>query len=443
MITLTRERLTRILALALPIIGGMVSQNILNLVDTAMVGHLGDTALAAVGLGGFLTFMAASFVTGLGTGVQAMSSRRLGEGRSGETAIPLNGGLFLATAISIPLSIVLFVFVPDLFPLLVEDPAVAESGVPYLQIRMVSILGLGANFAFRGYWNGVNLSRLYMRTLILMHVTNAVLNYVLIFGKFGAPELGVTGAAIGSVISVYVGTAYYIYMGFRHARGGGFASALPDRDVLLTMWRVSIPACLQNFFFAAGMSTFFWVFAQIGTAELAASQVIVNLMLVGLLPGMGLGMACASLVGQSLGAGDPDDAERWGWEVARLTAVVVVVLSIPVFVAPEFFLSGFIHSESTLALAVGPMRLLAGILWADLIGIVLLNAMFGAGDSKRVMFVATGLQWAMGLPLAYLLGVTLGFGIMGAWMGHIAYRLVQTSVFILIWKRRKWADAKV
>jgi putative MATE family efflux protein len=443
MFALKTDRLRRILTLALPIIGGMVSQNILNLVDTAMVGHLGDTALAAVGLGGFLTFMAGAFVTGLGTGVQAMSSRRLGEGRGDETAIPLNGGLVLAASIAVPLSIVLFFAVPDLFPLLVEDAEVVADGVPYLQIRMISILGLGANFAFRGYWNGVNLSRLYMRTLVIMHVTNAVLNYVLIFGAFGFPELGVKGAAVGSVVSVYVGTAYYVWLGFRHAREGGFASALPDRDVLVTMWRVSIPACLQNFFFAAGMSAFFWVFGQIGTAELAASQVIVNLMLVGLLPGLGLGLAAASLVGQALGRTDVDDAERWGWEVAQVTAGLVLLLSIPVLVVPEFFLSGFIHEPDTLALAVGPMRLLAGVLWLDLVGIVLMNALFGAGDSRRVMIIGTGLQWAFGLPLAYVLGVSLGFGIMGAWGGHVVYRLVQTGVMVAVWKSRKWAHIKV
>lgn len=443
MFTLTRKRIRRIFALALPIIGGMVSQNILNLVDTAMVGHLGDAALAAVGLGGFLTFMASAFVTGLGTGVQAMSSRRLGEGRESETAIPLNGGLLLAACIAIPLGAILFTYVPDLFPFMVDDPSVNEAGVPYLQIRMISIFGLGANFAFRGYWNGVNLSRLYMRTLVVMHVTNGVLNYLLIFGAFGFPELGVKGAAIGSVISVYVGTAYYVYLGMKHARGGGFASALPNGEVLLTMWRVSIPACLQNFFFAAGMSAFFWIFGRIGTAELAASQVIVNLMLVGLLPGIGLGLAAASLVGQALGRGEPADARRWGWEVAQLTSAIVLVLSVPVVLFPEIFLSVFIHADDTLALAVGPMRLIAALLWLDLFGIVLMNGLFGAGDSRRVMYIATGLQWLFGLPLAYLLGVALGYGMMGAWVGHIIYRAVQTAVLVFVWYRGKWAEVEV
>jgi putative MATE family efflux protein len=351
--------------------------------------------------------------------------------------------LVLAAAIAVPLSIVLFVAVPHLFPLLVEDQAVVADGVPYLQIRMISILGLGANFAFRGFWNGVNLSHLYMRTLIVMHITNAVLNYVLIFGAFGFPEMGVQGAAIGSVISIYVGTAYYIYLGFRNAQDAGFFSALPDSEVLLSMWRVSIPACLQNFFFAAGMSAFFWVFGQIGTAELAASQVIINLMLVGLLPGLGLGLAAASLVGQALGRNDVEDAERWGWEVSQLTSALVLLLSIPIIVFPEFFLSGFIHSPDTLELAKTPMRLLGCILWFDLIGIVLLNALYGAGDSRRVMVIGTGLQWLFGLPLAYLLGVTFGYGIVGAWLGHIVYRVVQTFVMMAVWRSRRWANVTV
>ena len=313
-----RVRIKRIMTLALPIIGGMVSQNILNLIDTAMVGHLGDDALAAVGIGGFATFMAAAFITGLTAGVQAMSSRRLGQGHHDRTAVPLNGGLLLAVAMALPLTGILYVAVPDLFPYLVSDPAVIAVGVPYLQIRMLGILATGANFVFRGYWNGVNLSKLYMRTLVVMHITNVILNYVLIFGALGFPELGATGAAIGTTASLYVGSLYYVWLGFKHAREGGFGQGLPDRDTIMTMLRLSLPASTQNFFFAAGMTAFFWIVGQVGTPELAASQVLINLLLVALLPGIGFGLASASLVGQALGRGSrrtrASGAGTWrGW----------------------------------------------------------------------------------------------------------------------------------
>ncbi|MFT5992774.1 MAG: MATE family multidrug resistance protein, partial [Bradymonadia bacterium] len=144
---LNRDRIKMIMALALPIIGGMVSQNVLNLVDTAMVGTLGDAALAAVNLGGFANWLSMAFITGLATGVQAMSARRLGEGRTDIVAVPLNGGLLQAIALGIPTSVIIYTFVPVLFPFLIDDPAVVELGVPYLRIRLLALTFIAMNFA--------------------------------------------------------------------------------------------------------------------------------------------------------------------------------------------------------------------------------------------------------------------------------------------------------
>jgi putative MATE family efflux protein len=437
------NRAKTIMTLALPIIGGMVSQNILNLIDTAMVSHLGDNALAAVGIGGFATFMATAFITGLSSGVQAMAARRLGEGQTDKTAIPLNGGVLLAIAMALPLTGLLFFATPSLFPYLMSEPAVIAVGVPYVQVRMLGIAATGVNFVFRGYWNGVNLSKLYMRTLVLMHITNIILNYVLIFGKFGAPELGATGAAIGTTASLYVGSAYYIIMGFVHAREGGFFSGLPDKQTILTMLRLSIPMSLQNFFFAAGMTTFFWIVGKLGTAELAASQVLVNLLLVALLPGVGFGLAAASLVGQALGRRDKSDAKQWGWDVMQLATVVVALLALPSFIFPDFFLGWFLHNPETLEIARLPMRMIAAGIALDVAGLVLMNALLGAGDARRVMVVSILMQWAVNLPLAYLLGVHLGYGLIAVWLVQLTYRAIQSGIFILLWKQGTWADIEV
>ena len=145
------KRRQRILALGLPIIGGMLSQNVLNVVDTAMVGSLGDIALAATGMGGFANFMAISVVMGLSAGVQAISSRRLGEGNSRILAVALNAGIVLAIVTMTPWMALLHHHAPTIFELLVDDPAVVTEGVPYLQARVLGALGVGINFAFRWF----------------------------------------------------------------------------------------------------------------------------------------------------------------------------------------------------------------------------------------------------------------------------------------------------
>lgn len=440
---LTPDRRKQILTLAMPIIGGMVSQNVLNLVDTAMVGVLGVAALAAVGMASFANFMASAFITGLSAGVQAIAARRLGEGREGETARPLNGGLLLAFVLAIPMSVILIAFSGEIFGLLVEDPEVVGLGVPYFQARLAAMLALGVNFAFRGYWNGVNMSKVYLRTLLVMHASNIVLNWALIFGHFGLPALGVAGAGIGSAIATFIGSALYFIQGWKLARANGFLRGLPDRATMVSMLRLSVPTGIQQFFFAAGLTAFFWILGKVGTAELAASNVLVQLLLVAILPGLGSGMAAASLVGQALGRKEPVDAAAWGWDVAKLATLAVGLLALFGLFFPDLLLRPFLHDEQTLALARVPLRVLAATMSLDTFGTVLMNALLGAGDNLRVMTVTLVLQWIVFLPIAYVIGPVLGFGMTEVWLAFIGYRSLQAVAFVVIWRGGKWTDIQV
>ena len=431
------------MGLALPIIGGMVSQNVLNLVDTAMVGQLGDAALGGVALGSFVNFMAIAFITGMSSGVQATAARRKGEGRHAETAVALNGGLLLAAVLAVPASALLIWQVPSYFPLVADDPEVARLGSSYLEVRLVGMVAVGMNFAFRGYWNAVDLSRLYLRTLVVMHLVNIALNYVLIFGKLGFPELGVVGAGIGTAASTFVGTALYFAMGMRHARAAGFLRGLPSREDLGGMLRLSAPAGLQQLLFATGMTVFFKMVGMVGTQELAASNVLINLMLVALLPGMGFGLAAASLAGQALGRGDAGDARRWGWDVVKLAAVVMTALALPAIVAPQLMLRPFITDPVTLAMGVAPLRVVGVALAAEAVGMVLQSALLGAGASRVVMVVSVGLQWLIQLPLVYLVGPHLGMGLFAIFVVQSAVRCLQSLVFAIVWQRGRWAAIRV
>ena len=443
-------RARQVLAIALPIIGGMTSQNILNLVDTAMVGSLGDEALAAVGTGSFANFLAMAFITGLSAGVQTIASRRLGEGNVGETAVALNGALLLALLLGLPMSLGLHFAVPHVFPVLNPDPAVVEQGVPYLQARILAMVAVGMNFSFRGYWNGVNLSKLYLRTLLVMHAANITLNWVLIFGHLGAPAMGAVGAGVASAIATYVGTAYYVILGLRHARQGGFLRRLPDADGMRVIGRLALPNAFQQLFFALGFNVLFWIIAHSeiadrahATAEVAAANVVINVTLVAVLPGLGLGLAAASLVGQALGRSDPADAKAWGWDVVRIGATVMALLGLPMLLFPDLILGIFLHEADTLQLARGPLRLVGATIGIDAVGMVLMNALIGAGASRASMVVSIATQWLLFLPVAYLLGPVLGLGLMAIWIAQVSYRGLTALIFAHLWSKGRWASIKV
>jgi putative MATE family efflux protein len=438
-----RDRRRAIWAIALPIMGGMMSQNILNLVDIGMVGFLGDAALAATGIGGFTNYLCIAFIIGLSAGVQALAARRLGEGRDAETAIPLNGGLLLALVLGAPASVVLILLVPTAFPLLTGDPAVIEQGVPYLQIRLAAMVAVGMNFSFRGYWSAIHMTGVYLKTLLIMHSINIFLNWVLIFGNLGAPAMGVRGAGLATTISIFIGTGIYFYFALRHAQDRGFMHGWPSLYTLKQQFRLSLPSSLQQLFFAAGLVTLMWILGRIGTAELAAANVLMTFHLTALLPSFGVALATTTLVGNALGRKDVEDAARWGWNAAVLTLIYGLAVVVVVLPFAEPLLGFFLKNDATRDLAYLPLLLWAVVIGVDAAGLVLLNGLIGAGDTRRSMWISVLWQWAFFLPLAFVVGPLLGYGLLGVWILNGLYRLGQAVSCARQWSGRRWAQIEI
>ncbi len=430
------------MSIAVPIMLGMVSQNLLNLVDTAFVGQLGDEALAAVGMGGFANWLLVAFLIGLGSGVQATAARRLGEERPEEAAVGLNAALVVAALVGIPAAILGVSFAHEIFSLLNDDANVQQLGGDYLASRFVAVPFVAANFAFRGFWNGTNRSMNYMITLVAMHAVNIFLDYSLIFGNFGFPEMGVEGAGYATSCSLIFGTALYIFLAFMRARHNGFMRLKGLREVMPTVLRLSVPAGFQQLFFSGGFVVFFIIAGKVGTEELAASNVIINLMLVCVLPAVGLGLTGASLAGQAMGAGKLQEARSWGWSVAMLGSMLMGSLGLVLAIGARTWLEIFLpDSPQTLELAVVPLVILGLFQAFDGIGVVLLNVLVGIGDTMAAFKINTTIQWLLFLPLAWLFAVNLGYGMMALWIGMIGYRaLLAMSMF---WRFRGSGWTKV
>ncbi len=438
-----QDRRKAIWAIALPIMGGMMSQNILNLVDIGMVGHLGDSALAATGIGSFSNYLAISFIIGLSAGVQALAARRLGEGRHAETAIPLNGGLILSLLIGLPLTAVLFLVIPSAYSFLSHDGEVVAQGIPYLQVRILSMVAVGMNFSFRGYWSAIHMTGVYLRTLLIMHTINIFLNWVLIFGKLGAPEMGVMGAGVATTISLYIGTGLYFFFALRNAHDKGFLHRIPSRSTLWQQFKLSLPSSLQQLFFSAGLVTLIWIMSQIGTAEVAAVNVLMTFHITAILPAFGIALAATTLVGNALGRGDTEDAAMWGWNAAAISLLYGVALTVILIPLADSLLGVFLTNPETRKLAYIPLILWALAIGFDTAGMVLMNALIGAGDTRRSMWISVIAQWAFFLPVAYIVGPVLGFGLLGVWAVNALYRSGQAIAVARQWADRHWAGIKL
>ncbi|MEH6687002.1 MAG: MATE family efflux transporter [Halopseudomonas sabulinigri] len=438
-----RSRLKSIGVLGLPIMGGMLSQSLLNLVDAAMVGSLGSQALAGVGLGSYANFMAVALVMGLGAGVQAMVARRKGEGSNELIAAPLNEGLLIALMLALPLTLLCWLQADNIIRLLADDPAVVSIGANYFQWRILAIAAVGCNFAFRGYWNGIHRSGMYLQILIVTHLVNILISYGLIFGRFGMPELGPEGSGLGTAIAMLFGSALYFVITWYAGREHGFLRARPRWHGVSAMLRLSIPNSLQQFFFASGITMLFWIIAQIGTNELAIAHVLVNLALFLILPGVGLGMAATTLVSHSLGARKPDDAYRWGWDVARVAIVTLFLMGMPFWLAPQLVLSIFTQDPQLIALGEWPLRITGIGMSLDATALVLTQALLGAGASRTVMSVNLGSQWLIFLPCAYVVGPVMGGSLLAVWLLQSLYRCLTSVIFAIMWRRRGWVGIKL
>lgn len=439
----TGERMRQILTLALPIIAGMTSQSLLNLVDAWMVGHLGADALAAVGMASNTNYLASAAVIGLGSGVQAMVARRKGANSVDDMATPLNAGLLIALVMALPLFLLFFFGSHTFMSLLIDDENVVPLADDYFAVRVAGIFALGMNFSFRGFWNGINHSMVYMRTLIIMHVANVVFSYGLIFGHWGLPELGVFGAGLGTTLALYLASILYFVQCWLKTRHHGFMIARPSRELLTSTLKLSLPNSIQQVFFAGGITALFWIIGQVGTAELAVGHVLITLILFLILPAMGLGMAATSLVSQALGRREPEDALRWGVNITLMGMIMLWGIAMPLLLFPDWVLGLFLQEPELIELGRIPLRITAIFIGIDAAGIILTQALLGAGASKLVMKISISLQWGFFLPAAWLIGPTLGYGLTAIWAFQMLQRLLLALTMAYHWRARQWGTIHI
>ncbi|XKH58760.1 MATE family efflux transporter [Halomonas sediminis] len=433
----------RIIRLAMPIIIGMLSQSVLNLVDAALVGSLGEVALAGVGVGGYAMFMVTALVFGLSSGVQSQTAQRFGANSQSADqrdarALPLSAGLLLAAGMALPLTILGIWQAQALLGLINQTPEVQAIAVEYFRWRMLSLIAIAMTLCFRGYWNGVQQTGVYLRIIIVVHAFNVLASIGLIFGHAGLPEMGAAGAGAGTTLSLLLGLILWVRVSSRGARQDGFLSNLPSPASLRKTLSLALPHSFQQLWFAGGYAVLFWLLGQLDTASVAVGHILVNLSLLLILPGVGLGIAAMSLVGEALGRDAGEDAHRWGWDALRVAWMSLAAMALPMLLIPEWVLGLFLDSAALIEMGRLPLQLTGVMIVLDAAALVLAQALLGAGAQRTVMLLTLGMQWLIFLPLAWWVGVVLGYGLLGIWWVQLAYRVLNSSGFIWAWQSQRW-----
>lgn len=430
-------RLLRISNLALPLVAGAIATNLMSFVDTLMVSQLGDPALGGVGIGGQLFFLLLAVALGLAAGVQSMVARRVGEERFDLTGKILNAGVLLATLVGFTLIGVGYVVMPLIFGVINNDPLVIEQGLAYLSTRIPSVLFVAINVAFRSYWVGVSLAKWSMISIVALSLANILFNYMLIFGNFGAPEMGVAGAGLGSTLATLVGLMINIAFAMKFARGNGFLRGLPKNDSMKVMIKVAYPESIRQALFSVGVVLMYVLVGRIGTQELAAFHVVISICLIAYMPHIGIGGAATTLVGEALGRKDSADAKLWGWQVSNVGLLVLTALGLIISFFPEFLLGFFLANPQTMAIAILPLQLAVAAHVLDGYSKIFGGALIGAGATKIAMRLTLLPQWVLLLPLLAI-AVFLGYGLTAAMGVFLASTAISALFFVYTWQAEGW-----
>jgi len=427
--------LTRsVLKISSPAVAGLSAQMVVSVVDTAMVGRLENTSvvLAAMGLGMLATWAITSVFSSLATGTHVLVARRTGETDYIGAGSALNNSLLLALVLGIAFGAPGYFFSYNIIDFFSSDHAVAVAGTGYMQWRFIGLLFFLFVVSYRGFFNGIGDTQVFMYSAIIINVTNIALNYVLIFGAFGMRPMGLTGAGASNAISNMVGCVFFLGATFlrRYRTQYRYYGRLRLRgDVLRQIVRISLPVSLQNILILLGFLVFVSITGMIGTVQQAASQVVITALFMSFLPCFGFGVGAQTLVGQSLGNGRRQMARRYGLEAARLATYFTIALGALFILAPDAVIILITTNREVTDIARPILRIAgaAQVFYAS--GIVLAHALQAAGALVYVMLIEVLTHWVVFLPLCYLLGVRLGFGLPGAWCALPIY-IVSYSLLI-------------
>jgi MATE family multidrug resistance protein len=435
---LTRERVSAISKLALPVSIALSSTMVMSLIDLAMVKSLGNSATAAVGLSVFSHTLLLAVVAGIAPAVQGLVARRQGEGSSEPNCLPLNGGLMFALVVGIPVTIIGYWLAPFFFSLITSDPDVIKVGVPFLRVLYTATVAVGMNLAFKGHWTGMEKPKVFMVIVVFMNVLNFLGNYVLISGRWGAPALGATGAAVSTAVSLHIGLIINFVLTWIRFRKDGFLTAKPEKSLLLRIFRLGMPATMQDFLRSAGFIVFYWMIGKVGTAELAATNVQVRVSLVLAILSMSLGSAAATLVSRTIGEGDPGGAAEWGWDTAKLGFIVITLLALPLVIFPRFFLSILLADPHTIEIGLRPWQLVMAMTGLASLIYVFAYTLISVGDGGRVALISFGTQWLLFLPAVWVVGPYLHQGLLQITIVQVIYGAISTVLITALWAQGRW-----
>ena len=431
--------------LAVPMVLELVLESTFAVVDIFFVSRLGSSAVATVGLTETMLFLLYSVGMGLAMAVTAVVARRIGEGKRDEAAMTAVQAIWLAALVSVPFAIAGIVWARDLLRLMGADAWTLEHGYPYMQWALGGNAVIMLLFTINAIFRGAGDAAVAMRVLWFANALNIVLDPLLIFGWGPVPAFGVQGAAMATTIGRGAGVLMQLWILFR---GGQHLRVARSQlvwhgAILWNILRTSFGGIGQMII---GMTS--WIFlmrilAGIGSEAVAGATIALRIMMFTMMPAWGMSNAAATLVGQNLGAGQPDRAEAAVWRVGAYNMVYLLALAVGFFMLPRELMSIFTRDPEVTLIGAEWLRILSYSLFVYGWWMVSVQAFNGAGDTATPTWINLGFFWLIQIPLSWLLAVALDWQHSGVFWGVF---ISETSVGLFtlwLFSRGRWKTAQV
>ncbi|RNC85350.1 MAG: MATE family efflux transporter [Balneola sp.] len=434
-----------ILLLSIPMVLEMGMESIFAVVDIFFVSKLGADAVATVGITESIITIVYAIAIGLAMGTTAIVARRIGEKDPEGAAKSTVQAIFVGVLASLPISLIGIFFAQDLLRLMGADQNIIDNMYGYTAIMIGSNMVIMLLFVINAVFRGAGDAAISMRVLWLANAFNIVLDPILIFGWWIFPELGVKGAAVATTIGRGIGVCYQFYL---LAGSSSRIKVLKEHliinwEIMIKLIKVSLGGIGQFIIATSSWIGLVRITAEFGSVTVAGYTIAIRILIFSILPSWGMSNAAATLVGQNLGAGQPDRAEKSTWITAGVNMVFLGLVGIVFFTFSDFLVSLFTNDEAIIAVGAQCLRIISYGYLAYAFGMIIIQAFNGAGDTTTPTIINFFCFWMIEIPLAYFLALELGWKQEGVFYSIVVAETCLGIMGFILFKRGKWKQVSV
>ncbi len=432
----------KVLDLSGPALAEIFLATLIHMVDMIMVGRVGPEALTAVGLSNQLVAFTLAIFVALNIGTTAVVARSIGGGNPRLANDVARQSLVINFSLGLIVSALGYYFSGDLLRLMgASEEVLTGGGLLYAKVVFGGTIFMNISMGLMAGLRGAGDTRTPMNINIIANIVNLCGNYVLIYGKFGFPRLGVYGAGISTTISRAVASLLVLYVVYHGSKVLKFSlkdNYLPDVKLMEQIIDLGLPAALEQLVFKSGMLSFARVVSSLGTTVFAAHQIAMNVLSLLFIPSQAFSIAATTLVGQRLGAGEPKVAEECGVETQRLGVIISSAIAVACFFLGPRIIGLYTPDKDVIALGAMALKIVAIVQPAQATQFILAGALRGAGDTKWPLYASVFGIWGGRVFLGYLFTQVLHFGLLGAWVAIAIDQCIRAIVIFQRFSAGRW-----